>query len=167
MVAGITGVRVTSNTRDASWDGMKRKEAYASPGPRNPVRCFGHYDLLTDAAAIAATAYAMGAPMGGDRKPDAASKLPAVGNTVDLTTATFTNSIGATELAGTFTDPDFDPKARAFYSARAIEIPTWRRTIYDTVKYKVTMAPAVPMMQHERAVTSPIWYAHLSTKGYI
>ena len=94
----------------------------------------------------------------GERKPGKSSKLPAVGNTVDLKTATYTNSIGATELVGSFTDPEFDPKVRAFYYARAIEIPTPRWTLYDTVKYKVTMDPKVPMVQQERAVTSPIWY---------
>ena len=47
----------------------------------------------------------------GDRKVDAKGKVPAVGNTVDLKTATFTNSIGATELKGTWTDPDFDASA--------------------------------------------------------
>ncbi len=44
----------------------------------------------------------------GERKPGANGKLPPVGNTVDLKTATFTNTIGAVELKGTWTDPDFD-----------------------------------------------------------
>ena len=48
----------------------------------------------------------------GDRKPDPKTgKVPAVGNTVDVKTATYTNSIGATELIGEWTDPSFDPDA--------------------------------------------------------
>ena len=47
----------------------------------------------------------------GDRKPDPKTgKVPAVGNTVDIKTATYTNSIGATELIGEWTDPSFDPE---------------------------------------------------------
>ena len=95
---------------------------------------------------------------GGARQPDASGKLPPVGNTVDLKTATYTNSIGATELVGSFTDPEFDPRARAFYYARAIEIPTPRWTAYDVVRFKVKMSPEVTMIQQERALTSPIWY---------
>jgi hypothetical protein len=95
---------------------------------------------------------------GGDRKPGPDGKLPAVGNTVDLKTATYRNDIGAAELVGSFTDPDFDPAQKAFWYARAIEIPTPRWTLYDSVKFKVQMGKDVPMIQQERAVTSPIWY---------
>ena len=45
----------------------------------------------------------------GDRQPDANGKLPPVGNTVDVANATWTNTIGAPELIGVWTDPDFDP----------------------------------------------------------
>ena len=85
-------------------------------------------------------------------------KLPPVGNTVDLATATYQNSIGATELVGSFTDPEFDPAQRAFYYLRAVEIPTPRWTAYDAVRYQVKMTADVPMTEQERAVTSPIWY---------
>jgi hypothetical protein len=94
----------------------------------------------------------------GGRRKDAQGKLPPVGNTVDLKTATWKNSIGAPELQAVWTDPDFDPAQRAFYYARAIEIPTPRWTLYDAVRFGVKMDPEVPMTQQERAWSSPIWY---------
>ena len=94
----------------------------------------------------------------GDRKPGADGKLPAVGNTVDLTTATYTNTIGAPELTAAWKDPEFDPALRAVYYVRVLEIPTPRWTAYDAVRFKVKMPKEVPMITQERAYTSPIWY---------
>ncbi len=94
----------------------------------------------------------------GDRKPGANGKLPPVGNTVSLTDATYTNSIGAPELITAWTDPDFDPKLRAVYYVRVLEIPTPRWTAYDVVRFKSKMPAEVPMTFQERAFTSPIWY---------
>jgi len=92
------------------------------------------------------------------RKLTASGRLPAVGDTVDVATATWTNTIGDPELSGVWTDPDFDPKLRAFYYARVIEIPTPRWTAYDQARFKIKMSPDVPMKHQERAWTSPIWY---------
>jgi len=92
------------------------------------------------------------------RRPGADGKVPPVGNTVDVANATWTNSIGAPELAAAWTDQDFDPTQRAFYYARVIEIPTPRWTAYDAARFGVTMPPEVPMTQQERAWSSPIWY---------
>ena len=98
----------------------------------------------------------------GDRIPDAETgKLPAVGNTVDVADATWSNSIGATELVTVWQDPDFDAKQNAFYYARVIEIPTPRWTAYDAKYFKVAMPKEVPMITTERAYTSPIWYKPL------
>ncbi len=94
----------------------------------------------------------------GDRKPGADGKLPSVGNTVDVAKATWTNTIGASELIAAWTDPAFDPKQRAVYYVRVIEIPTPRWTCYDAVRFGVEMAAEVPMTTTERAYTSPIWY---------
>jgi hypothetical protein len=81
-----------------------------------------------------------------------------VGNTVDLATATYTNSIGESALSAAWTDPDFEPGLRAVYYARVIEIPTPRWTAYDAVRFNVEMPDEVRMLTQERAYTSPIWY---------
>ena len=85
-------------------------------------------------------------------------KLTPVGDTVDIAHATWTNTIGNSELAAMWKDPDFDPSLRAFYYVRSIEIPTPRWTAYDCVRFGIKMSPEVPMEQQERAWTSPIWY---------
>ena len=98
----------------------------------------------------------------GDRKLDANGKLPAVGNTVDLTTAKYSNTIGAPELAVVWQDPEFDPTQRAFYYVRVLEIPTPRQQVYDAVALGLTpeeirQIKEPPSIQ-ERAYSSPIWY---------
>ncbi|MBP9035960.1 MAG: DUF3604 domain-containing protein [Pseudomonadales bacterium] len=95
---------------------------------------------------------------GGDRKPGADGKLPGVGSTVDLASATWTNTIGASELIAVWKDPDFDPAQRAFYYGRVIEIPTPRWTAYDVKRFGNTPVEGTVMTVTERAYTSPIWY---------
>ena len=94
----------------------------------------------------------------GDRKPDAKGKVPAVGNTVDLKTATFTNSIGAPELKGTWTDAAFDASQGAVYYVRVIQIPTPRWSTYDAIRSKLPLQGGVASAVQERAWSSPIWY---------
>jgi hypothetical protein len=214
VASGYAGVWATENTREALWDAMRRKEVYATTGPRMLVRFFGGWDFVeADAQSRnpAFAGYGKGVPMGGDlraapdgkapsflvaalkdplsgnldriqivkgwidaagarqekvydvawsdgRTPDPDGKLPAVGNTVDVATATWTNTIGASELIAVWRDPDFDASLRAVYYARAIEIPTPRWTAYDANRFGVTMPPDAPMFGQERAYTSPIWY---------
>ncbi len=212
--SGYAAVWATDNTREAIWDAMKRKEVYATTGPRMTVRFFGGYDFserdaqLRDPGLIG---YSKGVPMGGDlpqasagkapnflvaalkdpysgnldriqvvkgwlddngrthekvydvvwshgREPDSDGKLPPVGNTVDVANATWTNTIGASELITVWQDPDFDPSQRAFYYARVIEIPTPRWSTYDAVRFGEEVPDGVPLTTQERAYTSPIWY---------
>jgi hypothetical protein len=211
--AGYMGVWATSNTRAALWDAMKRKETFATTGPRMSVRFFGGYGFGDgDVVDLVKAGYAKGVPMGGDlkpaaagsapsfliaamkdpdganldrvqvvkgwlgsdgktqekiydvkwagnRKPGANGKLPPVGNSVDLKTATYANSIGAAELVTRWTDPDFDPKLKAVYYVRVLEIPTPRWVAHDAVRYKLTLPKNVTMIHQERAFTSPIWYS--------
>jgi len=89
---------------------------------------------------------------------DGRCKTP-VGNTVDVENATWSNSIGDTELISVWKDPDFDPGQRAFYYLRVLEIPTPRWTAYDAKYFNLKdIDDKIPMTTQERAYTSPIWY---------
>jgi hypothetical protein len=212
--AGTVGVWATANTRGAIFDAMKRRETYATTGPRMRVRFFGGFNFAEDDAArrdLAVLGYTKGVPMGsdlkgapegkapsflvyalrdpiganldriqiikgwidadgkpqekvydvawsGDREPGADGKVPTVGDTVDLTIPSWTNTIGAAELGTVWTDPAFDPNVRAFYYARVIEIPTPRWTAYDAAKFGLDLPDDIPLKGQERAYTSPIWY---------
>lgn len=94
----------------------------------------------------------------GARQPNAQGQLPAVGNTVDLTTATYRNTIGADALATVWQDPEFDPAVPAFYYVRVLEIPTPRWTTFDAVRAELPLPADVPAVVQERAWSSPIWY---------
>jgi hypothetical protein len=94
----------------------------------------------------------------GGRKPGRDGKVPAVGNTVDVESATWTNTIGASELSAVWQDPDFDPKQRAFYYARVLEIPTPRWVVYDAFRFGIEIPEGATTSGQERAYTSPIWY---------
>ncbi|KCZ87333.1 DUF3604 domain-containing protein [Hyphomonas johnsonii] len=67
--SGLTGVWAEENTRDAIFDAFRRKETFATTGPRMKVRFFGSFgytaDML-DAPDLARKAYAEGVPMGAD-----------------------------------------------------------------------------------------------------
>ena len=93
------------------------------------------------------------------RKVDAGGKTRAVGNTVDLKTATYTNTIGANEFGTVWQDPEFDASVPAVYYLRVIEIPTPRWSTILAVKRGLPLPPEVQPTLQERAWSSPIWYA--------
>ncbi len=214
LASGYAAVWATSNSREAIFDAMMRKEVYATTGPRMTMRVFGGWDFT--AADLTGdwvkAGYARGVPMGGTlkaggkgapsfvisalkdpqdanldrvqvvkgwvdadgksheqvfdvvwsemdgKRKTASGKIPAVGDTIDLVTATYQNTIGAPTLAAVWSDPQFDPKLRAFYYVRVLQIPTPTWMAYDAVKYKLTLPPGVPLKHQERGYTSAIWY---------
>jgi hypothetical protein len=85
-------------------------------------------------------------------------KAPAIGSTVNIDTATYTNTIGAPQLGTVWEEPDFDPRQPAFYYVRVLEIPTPRWTTYDAAFYGTALPSNVPAVIQERAYSSPIWY---------
>ena len=67
--AGLAGVWAEENTRDAIFAAFKRKEVFATSGPRMRVRFFAGYALdatLANDPAMVREAYAGGVPMGSD-----------------------------------------------------------------------------------------------------
>jgi hypothetical protein len=95
----------------------------------------------------------------GERVPGSDGKLPAVGNTVNVADASYSNSIGAPYLAAFWKDPDFDPAELAFYYVRVLEIPTPRWTTVDAKIFGVDIPDGAATSIQDRAYTSPIWYS--------
>ena len=94
-----------------------------------------------------------------NRKVGSNGKLPPVGNTVDLKTGLYTNSIGASQLSTVWKDPEFDVSQKAFYYARVLQIPTPRNSTYDAIALGIApKETGHSVLIQERAYSSPIWY---------
>ena len=77
--SGYAAVWATENTREALFDAMKRRETYATTGPRLLVRFFGGWDFTDKDARTrlpAMIGYTRGVPMGGDLTDAPAGKAP-------------------------------------------------------------------------------------------
>jgi len=77
--SGYAAVWAAANTREAIFDAMKRRETYATTGPRMIVRFFGGWDFVAADAKNrmpAAVGYTKGVPMGGDLSDAPAGKAP-------------------------------------------------------------------------------------------
>ena len=69
---GLAAVWSDSNTREAIYEAFKRREVYATTGPRISVRVFAGWDFDEDdltAPDFVNQGYARGVPMGGDMTP--------------------------------------------------------------------------------------------------
>jgi uncharacterized protein DUF3604 len=94
----------------------------------------------------------------GDRQLTMDGSLPGVGNSVDLATGAFDDSIGAAALSVQWLDPEFDPTVAAFYYVRVLQIPTPRHSLLDAIALQSEIPDEGPATTQERAYTSPIWY---------
>ncbi len=210
--AGLAGVWAEENTRSSIYSSLKRKETFATSGPRIAVRFFMGTDFagtdLSDQSWLD-KAYDSGVPMGSKlesktespdfivwaskdadganldriqiikqwidkagkthekiynaawsdkRVKDANGNIPAVGNTVDVPDASYTNTIGDATLSAVWNDPDFDAAQSALYLVRVLEIPTPRWTTYDAKALGIIIPDDLDATTQERAWSSPIWY---------
>lgn len=97
--------------------------------------------------------------MSDNRLPGADGVMaPPIRSTVDIKSATYSNSVGSAVLSTVWQDTEFDASQRAFYYVRVLEIFTPRWTTYDAAFYGVNLPDGVPPIHQERAYTSPVWY---------
>ena len=213
--SGIAAVWAEENTREAIYAAFKRKEVYATSGPRLRVQMFAGWDFPEGAESsesFSVIGSQFGVPMGGDltagdndgkapvfllravkdplganldrlqvvkgwidsagqqqekvynvawsddRQLDASGNLSPVGNTVDLSSGRYDNSIGQPEFSLRWTDPDFGPQQSAFYYVRVLQIPTPRNGLLDSLALELDEPPRGAKTIQERAYSSPIWY---------
>lgn len=184
---GLAGVYATEKSRDALFHGMKRREAFATSGPRIEPRFFaGHFpdDMCTRDDALA-VAYEKGTPMGSampsqekpfnlwlEAKRDPLSnplaQLQLIKGFIDAQGRKHNKVI---ELAGgsgnrvcaVFTDPDYNPSLPTYYYLRTVEAPSQRWSARQCALVAEGQRPekcsnTMPEMIYEMAWSSPIWF---------
>lgn len=185
---GLTGVWAEQNTRESIFDALRRKETFATSGTRLKFRFFAGWDYdntLFENKDWIKAAYRRGAPMGGDlpAKPNGRSAptfaawaaKDAAGANLDrlqiiklwVKDGSYVEKIydvavsdgRAPELSIVWRDPDFDPKTRAAYYLRVLEIPTQRWSTIVAARAGIELPARMPTTLQERGWSSPIWYA--------
>lgn len=208
--SGLAAVWAEENTRESIMAAFKRREVYATTGPRIALQLYGGWQFDQSDLNSPERWRAKGVPMGGvltvaphrapgfvvqalkdpasanldriqmvkgwvdaqgreqeavydmvwagERQPGGDGKLPAVGNTVDLRSGRYSNTIGAASLSTFWSDPDFDAAVPAFYYVRVLEIPTPRHTLLDAIALGLDKPEEGASVLQERAYSSPVWY---------
>lgn len=171
--SGLAGVWAESNTREAILQAFKRREVYATSGPRIALNMevgFGEgarvamgSDLAAAPAGVAPTIHfethkdALGAAL--ERVQVIKGWLDADGQAQEQVIDVMVADAGAAELSGSWTDPDFDPAQRAFWYLRVLEVPTTRHQVYDALALGMDPVETGQALQlQERAWSSPVWY---------
>lgn len=185
---GLTGVWAEENTRASIFAALKRKETFATSGPRIRVRMFGGWNFaqgMTKSNQWVARAYSQGVPMGADlpvkpagtaapsfivqafRDPSGAKLdriqiikvwLEGSGYKEQIFDAVVSRRANADSLTTVWRDSQFDPSKPAVYYARVLQVPTPR---WSTLLAKSNGLPVpndVPANIQERAWSSPIWF---------
>ena len=185
---GLAGIYASENSRDAIFQSMKRREAFATSGPRIEPRFFaGNYnDDICSQDNWLEQAYSRGTPMG--------SKLPAQTKpfqflaqaTADPLSLPLTDlqiikgwlgpeghkhtkviklleTNGSKDLCQTFTDKDYDPDLPTYYYVRAVEPERSRWSAAQCAAVSAEDRPGgcdneQPEMIREMAWSSPIWF---------
>jgi hypothetical protein len=88
----------------------------------------------------------------------ATGRCPDNGASVDLATCATNDDTGVAELEAHWTDPEFDPAARAFYYVRVLENPQCRWSTWDAIRAGVAPREDLHTTIQDRAWSSPIWY---------
>ena len=185
---GLAGVYAVENSRDAIFQSMKRRETFATSGPRIKPRFFaGHYDeQLCEQEDWLDQAYANGTPMGSTLAPqikpfqfivqaeqdvesNPLAKLQLIKAWVDKQgqkhndVIDIRQSTGATELCAVVSDPLYDPALPSYYYLRVVETAStrWSAAQCNTISPE-SRPTACENDQaetiYEMAWSSPIWF---------
>ena len=185
---GLAGVYAVENSRDAIFQSMKRREAFATSGPRIEPRFFaGRYsDNLCAQSNRLEIAYRDGTPMGSkmpaqkepfqllvqakrDPLSNPLQKLQLIKGWIDSDVKMHVEVIdlaqgdGGEELCAVYTDPDYDANAPTYYYMRAVEVASDRWSNAQCNALPAGQRPAscnneMPKKIYEMAWASPIWF---------
>ena len=184
---GLAGVYAVENSRDAIFQSMKRREAFATSGPRIEPRFFaGEYgDDICAQENWLEIAYQNGTPMG--------SKLPAQDTPFKLLVQATADPLSkplnqlqivkgwlspeghkhtkvidlidgsGRVMCGVYEDIDYDPKLPTYYYMRAVEPERLRWSQAQCLALPAENRPAgcdndMPETIREMAWSSPIWF---------
>lgn len=185
--SGYTGVWARANTREEIFAAFKRREVYATTGPRMRLRVFAGWNFAQsdfqrrDADAFG---YDAGVPMGGMLRKASGAERPTLliralkdpdgaplervqvvkgwldsdGEAQERVFDVAVAKRGTALFDIAWTDPQFEADQQAFYYVRLLQVPTKRWTTYDAERYGINIPEGIPRMIRERAYSSPIWY---------
>lgn len=184
--SGLAAVWASENTREAIFSAFKRREVYATTGPRMALRVYAGPDLHgSDLQSIDTEALkARGnVPMGGalnslespmklliqamqDPRGAPIERIQVIkgwyggGEThEEIFDVAVSGESGTASLSAVWIDPDFDAAQAAFYYVRALQVPTPRHSALDA--QAMVVDPEVTgeaVLIQERAYTSPVFY---------
>ncbi len=184
---GLAGVWAVENSRDALFQSMKRREAFATSGTRIKPRFFaGQYkeDVCGDPDWLE-TAYRDGVPMGARlpagieslrfiaqavRDPDGSAsplqELQMIKGWIDETGRKQTlvttlvradEETGASALCAVYTDPAYDRLQHAYYYLRVVEQPTLRWSAYQCAVTNEAERPEACLKEVPETINELAW----------
>lgn len=184
---GLTGIWAEENTRESLYDGLRRKETFATSGTRIALRAFGGWgypsDLMSNGKWVD-IAQRHGTAMGGTLpSPPTGAPAPQIAVVANMDTKgaklerlqvikvwlgdggpaekIFDVAVakgGASSLQALWTDPSFDRARPALYYIRVLELATPRWSTLLAREKGLPLPKEVPETIQERAWSSPIWY---------
>lgn len=184
--SGYAAIWAAENSRAAIFDAMRRREVYATTGSRIRLQFFAGWRFESgDANRVdfAKHGYSAGVPMGGEFGPRNSGEVPTIvyraGKDPDGVSLAKVQIIkgwmdtdgssheqiydvaatdSASEFAGFWRDPSFDPQISAFYYLRVLEVARKRWSTLEAERLSVSFNGNVPEMIQDRAYSSPVWY---------
>jgi hypothetical protein len=172
--SGLAAVWAEDNTREAIVAALRRREVYATTGPRIALRVRAGWGGLGVSVPMGATLVPPSSESAIPRLVIDAMKDPRGANiervqvikgwldTDGVTHEQVVDAAVAVQGQASFSvgwqDQDFDPAQSAFYYVRVLQVPTPRHSTLDAMSLGIESPAQFPEHIRERAYSSPIWY---------